>query len=208
MKLRYYLTISLLFIFALSNCSKDDPVEKTIEPQVLKYVYTGIHELKDFQVYVGPYGEQLPFDVEKAAHFWNESSRLGSPYYDTLIIDLKKDSLYMKTAYATLGEVLKLAQDTLKTEPNDTGYYGVFVGDSIFRMNRAHYFMHYEGRETDWNPYSNIGYTGIWRNHEEAKTNEFFHENSRYRNHQDMTLPSDTIACLTEYYEFKLVDSF
>lgn len=206
MKNLYFLTLSFLSLISLLNCSKDDPVDKIVQPQTLKYVYTGIHQIKDFTVYVGPHGDQLPFDVEKAKHFWDESSRLGYPYYDTLIIDLKNDSLYLKTEYTTLGEVLKLSQDTLKTEHNNSDYYGIFMGDSVFRMNRAHYFMHYEGRETDWNPYSNIGYAGIWRNHEEAKISELFHENSRYRNRQDMTLPSDTIAWLTEYYEFKLVD--
>ena len=184
-------------------------IEKTkFEPEMLKYVYTGKHEIDDFNVFVGPEGRKIPFDAANASHFWGKHSLLGEPYYDTLIFDLKNDTLYKISEHTNLSELLVQSGDTLKTEYNSTEFYGIFVDDSTFIMNRAHYYIYYDGRETDWNPYSEVNHYGYWRNHEKAREDEFFHENTNFRDFKDMTLPTDTIAWLTEYYEFKLTEAY
>ncbi|SFL50062.1 hypothetical protein [Proteiniphilum acetatigenes] len=201
--------LSLFVCFTLLSCEKEpiDTPAPEVEPQIFTYVYTNQHETKDFNVYVGPEGQKIPYSIDNASHFWGEYSSLGQPYYDTLVVDTKNDSIYLKHQYSSISQELTISSDTLKYSADGMLYWGFFVGDSTFIMNRAHYFIHYDGRKTDWNPYSHIGAYGYWRYHEEARMNEFFHKNARFRNLQDMTLPSDTIAWLTEYYHFKLVET-
>jgi hypothetical protein len=186
---------------------KSEP-EPLPEPKIFKYVYTGTHEIRDFNVYAGSDGRKLPLKTEDASLFFGKNSLLGRPYYDTLIIDFHTKTLYKKTEFSTLEEELVINDDTLGTAYNNREYYGVFTDDSTFVMNRAHYYIHYDGRETSWNPYSVISFYGYWRKHEKAIMTEFFHENSRFRNLSDMTLASDTIAWLTEYYQFRLSESY
>lgn len=198
-----------LFII-VSSCNNNDepaPIPEIIQPTIFKYVYTGKHEIKDFNVYVGPRGEKLEKDTTFASNFWGEHSLLGEPYKDIIIIDTKKDSLYMRDSkFPDLGFnlLLELSNDTLKS--GNYEYWGVFKNDSIFIMNRAHYFIHYDGREEGWSQYPHIGHYGYWCYHEKARMNAFFHENSRFGSFADMNLPTDTIAWLTEYYEFKLTE--
>lgn len=201
--------LSLFVCFTLLSCEKEptDTPAPEVEPEIFTYAYTNQHEIKDFNVYVGPEGQKIQYSIDNVSHFWGEYSSLGQPYYDTLVVDTKNDSIYLKHQYSSISQELTISSDTLKYSADGMLYWGFFVGDSTFIMNRAHYFIHYDGRETDWNPYSHIGAYGYWRYHEEARMNEFFHKNARLRNLQDMTLPTDTIAWLTEYYHFKLVET-
>lgn len=207
MKTKLILLLVLALFFASCDNENDitTPEPKPIKYTVYEYVYTGKHEIKDFNVYIGPKGEKLEMEISYANHFWGEHSLLGRPYYDSIKINKEKDSLYLEDReFSSLGIdfPLQLLNDTLKY--NDFEYWGVFKNDSTFVMNRAHYFINYNGRETDWNDYSHIDHYGYWRYHEKARINEFFHENSSFRSLSDMTFTTDTIAWLTQYYEFKL----
>ncbi|MCD8178430.1 MAG: hypothetical protein LUE98_13815 [Tannerellaceae bacterium] len=205
----YLFPLMALFLLVIS-CEKESGEPKiTIEDStVFEFTYTGEHEIKDFNVFIGPEGNKLESESALANQFWGEQSLLGQPYYTTLIVDKSKDSIYLKDIYSHHQFLLQLSNDTLQYESNNREYWGVFSNDSTFIMNRAHYFIHYDGRETDYNDYSQVGHYGYWRNYEKAKKEEFFHENSKFRSLQDMTFPSDTIAWLTEYYEFKLTKSY
>lgn len=200
-----------LFVL-LTSCDKEDNTEPPLPPvkyTISEYVYTGKHEIKDFNVYIGPKGEKLEMDTAFASRFWGEHSVLGRPYFDSIIINIEKDSLFLeKREFPTLNieRPLRISNDTLYD--NNFEYWGIFEDDSTFIMNRAHYFRRYDGRETDWNDYSFISHYGYWRYHEKARMNEFFHENSCLRSLADMTFATDTIAWLTEYYEFKLTKKY
>ena len=208
--MKNYSILLIILIMLVSSCDNDDtiPLPEEPEPTVYEYVYTGKHEIKDFNVYVGPKGERLDVDNKLASNFWGEYSALGRPYHDTIIINKVKDSLYFKSEYFTIDFPLQLSNDTLKYYHNDFEYWGVFQNETTFIMNRAHYFVNYEGRKTDYCEVSQIGFYGYWRYHENARMDEFFSENGRLRSLKDMTLLSDTIAWLTEYYEFKMIRKY
>lgn len=204
------LYLAFFVCFALLSCGKE-PIDNTptpeVVPEIFTYVYTNQHEIKNFNVYVGPEGQKIPYSIVNASHFWGENSLLGESSYDTLVVDTKNDSIYLKNQFSSLSWELFRSQDTLKYDSDSKLYWGLFAGDSTFIMNRAFYFIHYNGRETDWNPYSHVGHYGYRRYYEEARMNYFFHENANFRNFQDMVFPSDTIAWLTEYYHFKLIEA-
>lgn len=201
--------LSLSFLVACDNNEiKEEPL--TEPPRTtFKFVYTGEHYVKDFNVYVGPKGERIEAGKSLASHFWGEYSLLGSPYYDTLIIDTVNNKMKVRT---NLTLKIKLSGDTIYDGNYDNDYpfeyYGKIVNDTTFIMNRAHYFINYVGREVGHSIYPWIGEYGYHRYHKVANTSDMFHSNSRFGSFSDMVLTSDTLAWLTEYYEFKLVESY
>lgn len=203
------MTIVIVCFSLFYSCSNDPEVivEKKEDPTVFQFVYTGEHYTKDFHAFVGPKGEEIPTDEKLARHFWGEHSLLGDPSYDTLVIDARNNLIHMDSWWTEGVDLnIKISGDTIKENQNNFfEYFGRITNDSTFIMNRAFYSINYVGREEGFSEYSYVGCYGYWRWYEEARMQEFFHENSRYGSLSDLNLPSDTIAYLTDYYVYKLV---
>lgn len=201
--------ILLIVTLLLVSCENENTTPK---PTIYTYTYTGKHEIKDFNVYVGPKGEKIEMDEKLASNFWGEHSLLGRPYNDIMVIDTRKDSIYMRYSEIPSLETklaLHLSNDTLWVYGDDYfEYWGVFKDESTFIMNRAHYFINHDGQKVDGDEYLKYvgGHYGYWRYHEKARMNALFHENSSFKTLADMTSLTDTVALLTEYYEFKLTE--
>lgn len=201
-------TLLAAIIFLLLSCDDDSqiPIPEPTNPTIYEYVYTGKHEKKDFNIYVGPKGEKVEKEYEFVHNFWGEYTPLGTCPYDTLIIDRAKDSLYFKYNKTTHRFPLKQSNDTLWF--SDTEYWGILFNEKDFLMNKAFYFINHKGKQNEG---SNIwfgGYRGDWNTYEKAKIERLFHENSVFHSFADMTMGSDTLAWLTEYYEFKLTREY
>lgn len=207
-KILTFCTILFLLTAAIS-CSDDDPIIPEKKHTVFKYVATENSHIEDFNVYVGPKGEKIEGNDYLAKTFWKEGSSLGEAVFDTLILDMNTDTIYLKTEWSTIPIKIKMSGDTVKRDQNNTfEYYGRLSGDSTFILNRAFYFINYKGRENGHGEYPEVGHYGMWRYYEVARFDEFFHENSAFGSLSDMVLVSDTIAYLTDYYKFKLAKSY
>ncbi len=205
MKKKFVLLAAL--IISITSCEKDNntPEPEKPEPKVFTYTYTGKHEIKDFNVYTGPHGEKVDMPNEKTRNFWGKNSMLEKVGYPTIIINKEKSKLYLIDEFSKLDFPLRISNDTLYF--NDTEYLGVFTTDTSFMHNRAFYFIHHKGKYNEESGLWWGGHQGEWHAYEKASINEFLHENASFKSLKDMTLESDTIAWLTEYYEYKLTES-
>lgn len=200
------LALFTVIVLILSSCNDDssNPTPEPIKPTIYEYAYTGKHEIKDFNVYVGPKGEKQGVGNEFISDFWKHS--IGENPYDTLVIDLVKDSLYLKYNKTVRDFPLKLSNDTLWYTGNQ--YLGVFINEEDFLINKAFYFINHKGKEIEGSDLWSGGHRGNWQAYEIAKIDRFFYDNSTFQSLSDMVAESDTIAWLTQYYEFKLVKKY
>ena len=197
------LALLTVIVLLLSSCNDDSssPTPEPIKPTIYEYAYTGKHEIKDFNVYVGPKGEKQGVGNEFISDFWKHS--IGESPCDTLVIDLVKDSLYLKYNKTVRDFPLKLSNDTLWCTGNQ--YWGVFLNEEDFLINKAFYFINHKGKEIEGSDLWSGGHSGNRQAYEIAKIDRFFYDNSTFQSLSDMVAESDPIAWLTQYYEFKLV---
>lgn len=200
------LALFTVFMLFFSSCTNDEPIPtpEPIKPTLYEYVYTGKHDTKDFNVHVGPKGDKQAIDNEFASNFWKYSIE-ESPC-DTLVIDLVKDSLYLKYNKTVRDFHLKLSNDTLWHTGSQ--YWGVFLNEEALLINKAFYFINHKGTQIEGSDLWSGGHRGNWQTYEKATIDKFFYDNSTFQSLADMVAESDTIAWLTEYYEFKLVRKY
>ncbi len=205
-KIKTKLAVFSVIVLLTSSCNEDEPIPtpEPIKPTLFEYVYTGKHDTKDFNIYVGPKGEKQDIDNEFARNFWEHS--IGESPCDTLIIDLMKDSLHLKYNKTVRDFPLKLSNDTLWYTDNQ--YWGIFLNKEMILINKAFYFINHKGKQIEGSDFWIGGHRGNWQTYEKARIDRFFYDNSTFQSLADMVAESDTVAWLTEYYEFKLVKKY
>lgn len=195
-----YLSVYVLLVGFIACSDNNDPVPEPTVETVLKYEFTGEYDVLDINRYIGPAGEKIDVStsyLDKYWEFWHE------PSSDTIIIDLGKDSLFMKSQYSTIDYKLTLKDDSVfATNRNDyTAFMGILNrSNGLLTHYNTYYVRRFMARPDKGIYGADIFHKGS--RYGKGTYADHFYENG-FKSPADMTKDGDEILWTNVSYQFR-----